>query len=55
MVANDTRNGLTIQQMVERTGVSAPTLRFDERVGLLGRVARDASAHRRYLRMPAAG
>ncbi|SHK06170.1 transcriptional regulator, MerR family [Pseudonocardia thermophila] len=38
---------LTIAEMAERTGVSAHTLRYYERIGLL-EVARDASGHRVY-------
>ncbi|CAM5643550.1 MULTISPECIES: MerR family transcriptional regulator [Streptomyces] len=40
---------LTIQEMARRSGFSEPTLRYYERIGLLGEVARDASSgHRRY-------
>ena len=42
------QNGLTIRQMAERTGVSAHTLRYYERIGLLGRVGRNPSGHRLY-------
>jgi DNA-binding transcriptional MerR regulator len=38
---------LTIAEMAERTGVSAHTLRYYERIGLLS-VARDAAGHRIY-------
>jgi DNA-binding transcriptional MerR regulator len=38
---------LTIAEMAERTGVSAHTLRYYERIGLLS-VARDAAGHRTY-------
>jgi DNA-binding transcriptional MerR regulator len=38
---------LTIAEMAERTGVSAHTLRYYERIGLLS-VARDAAGHRVY-------
>jgi DNA-binding transcriptional MerR regulator len=38
---------LTIAEMAERTGVSAHTLRYYERIGLLT-VARDATGHRTY-------
>ncbi|MFF0464609.1 MerR family transcriptional regulator [Streptomyces mexicanus] len=40
---------LTIQEMARRSGFSEPTLRYYEKIGLLGEVARDASSgHRRY-------
>ncbi|MEU7611204.1 MerR family transcriptional regulator [Micromonospora sp. NPDC049204] len=40
---------LTIQEMAQRSGFSEPTLRYYEKVGLLGVVARDdSSGHRRY-------
>jgi len=40
---------LTIQQMAHRSGFSEPTLRYYEKIGLLGEVARDeSSGHRRY-------
>ena len=38
---------LTIAETAERTGVSAHTLRYYERIGLLS-VARDAAGYRRY-------
>jgi DNA-binding transcriptional MerR regulator len=38
---------LSIAEMAERTGVSAHTLRYYERIGLLD-VPRDAAGHRRY-------
>ncbi|MGE3284631.1 MAG: MerR family transcriptional regulator [Pseudonocardia sp.] len=38
---------LTIAEMAERTGVSAHTLRYYERIGLI-EVARDATGHRVY-------
>src|SRR3954467_13938728 len=38
---------LTIAELAERTGVSAHTLRYYERVGLLS-VGRDAAGQRRY-------
>jgi DNA-binding transcriptional MerR regulator len=38
---------LTIAEMAERTGVSAHTLRYYERIGLLS-VARDAAGYRKY-------
>jgi len=39
---------LTIEQVVERTGLSAHTLRYYERIGLLEPIGRAASGHRRY-------
>ena len=39
---------LTIQQAAERTGLSEHTLRYYERIGLLGPVERAANGHRRY-------
>ncbi|MGX5682268.1 MerR family transcriptional regulator [Schumannella luteola] len=40
---------LTIQQTSRRTGLSEPTLRYYEEVGLIGPIARDeSSGHRRY-------
>ena len=40
---------LTIQQVSRQTGLSEPTLRYYEEVGLIGPIARDASSgHRRY-------
>ncbi|MGW5433474.1 MerR family transcriptional regulator [Streptomyces sp. NPDC004059] len=40
---------LTIQQMARRSGFTEPTLRYYEKIGLLGEVARDeSSGHRRY-------
>lgn len=39
--------GLTVAEVAERTGVSAHTLRYYERIGLL-RVPRDAAGHRLY-------
>ena len=40
---------LTIQDVSRRSGLSEPTLRYYEEVGLIGPVARDASSgHRRY-------
>lgn len=41
--------GLSIQEVSRRTGLSEPTLRYYEQVGLVGPVERDASSgHRRY-------
>jgi DNA-binding transcriptional MerR regulator len=39
---------LGIAEMAERTGITAHTLRYYERIGLLGEVARDASGYRAY-------
>jgi MerR family copper efflux transcriptional regulator len=42
-------NGLTIQEVSRRSGLSEPTLRYYEQVGLIGPVERDpSSGHRRY-------
>ncbi|UFS58047.1 MerR family transcriptional regulator [Subtercola endophyticus] len=39
----------TIQEVSRRTGVSEPTLRYYEKIGLLGPIERDESSrHRRY-------
>ena len=40
--------GLTIAEAAEVSGVSAHTLRYYERAGLIGDVDRAASGHRRY-------
>lgn len=39
---------LSIQQFAQRTGLSADTLRYYEKIGLLRHVARDASGFRVY-------
>ncbi|HEX8393819.1 MAG TPA: MerR family transcriptional regulator [Longimicrobium sp.] len=39
---------LTVQQAAEATGLSAHTLRYYERIGLVQPVGRAASGHRRY-------
>jgi DNA-binding transcriptional MerR regulator len=40
---------LTIQEVSRRSGLSGPTLRYYEEVGLIGPIARDPSSrHRRY-------
>src|ERR1700747_1843935 len=40
---------LTIQDVSRRSGLSEPTLRYYEEVGLIGPIARDVSSgHRRY-------
>ena len=44
-----TMTGLTIQEAARRSGLSEPTLRYYEEVGLIGPIARDpSSGHRRY-------
>lgn len=43
-----TTQHLTIRQMAERSGLTAHTLRYYERVGLLRPVERTESGHRRY-------
>lgn len=40
--------GYSIADTCSRTGLSADTLRYYERIGLLRRVARNAGGHRRY-------
>ena len=40
--------GVGISDAVAQTGLSADTLRFYERIGLLGPVARNAGGQRRY-------
>ena len=45
----DSREGLTVQETADRTGLSEHTLRYYERAGLLAAVRRDGSSgHRRY-------
>lgn len=39
---------LTVKQVACETGLSAHTLRYYERIGLMDRVGRAASGHRRY-------
>jgi DNA-binding transcriptional MerR regulator len=41
-------HGLTIKEVASQTGVTAHTLRYYERIGLLRGVPRSASGHRRY-------
>jgi DNA-binding transcriptional MerR regulator len=41
-------DGLTIQQVAQRTGLSIDTLRYYERLGLLISVRRLSNGHRRY-------
>lgn len=43
-----TETGLSIEEAAERTGVSAHTLRYYERIGLLAEVPRGPGGHRRY-------
>ncbi len=43
-----TTEGCTIEEAAERTGVSAHTLRYYERIGLLAPVPRGTGGHRRY-------
>ncbi len=40
--------GLTIREFVKVSGLTAHTLRYYERIGLIHRVARARSGHRRY-------
>jgi DNA-binding transcriptional MerR regulator len=39
---------MTIAQAAERSGLSAHTLRYYERIGLIHPVGRGANSHRRY-------
>lgn len=39
---------MSVQQFAARTGLSAHTLRYDEKIGLLRHVARDAGGRRVY-------
>jgi DNA-binding transcriptional MerR regulator len=45
---SDVEPQYTIEEAAQRTGVSAHTLRYYERIGLLGPVRRAPSGHRRY-------
>ena len=47
-MSTGTKAGLTIAETAERTGLSAHTLRYYERDGLMLAVDRSASGHRRY-------
>jgi DNA-binding transcriptional MerR regulator len=40
--------GLTVQQSAEKTGLSAHTIRYYERIGLIPSVGRADNGHRRY-------
>lgn len=42
------KTGLTIQEAAQRTGLTAHTLRYYERIGLVWEVDRDGAGHRRY-------
>jgi DNA-binding transcriptional MerR regulator len=42
------KEGLTIREVAERTGMTGHTLRYYERIGLVHPVARAGSGHRRY-------
>ena len=43
-----TEETLTIQEVADRTGLSAHTLRYYERIGLIQPIDRASSGHRRY-------
>ena len=40
--------GLTVQQAADRTGLSAHTMRYYERIGLIPSIKRASNGHRRY-------
>ena len=40
--------GLTVQQAADKTGLSAHTIRYYERIGLIPHIERAANGHRRY-------
>lgn len=42
------KSGLTVHEVAERTGLSAHTIRYYERVGLIPAVGRAPNGHRRY-------
>lgn len=48
MTTDPSATSLSIADVADRTGVSAHTLRYYERIGLIGSVGRSASGHRRY-------
>ena len=48
MSTSQSHRGLTIAETAERTGLTAHTLRYYERDGLMLAVDRSASGHRRY-------
>jgi DNA-binding transcriptional MerR regulator len=45
---NHPQDGLTIQEVAKTFGLSVHTLRYYERIGLIHRVGRARSGHRRY-------
>jgi DNA-binding transcriptional MerR regulator len=45
---NDVEPQYTIEEAAQRTGITAHTLRYYERIGLLEPIGRMASGHRRY-------
>jgi len=47
-MTTSTDTGRSIEEAAERTGVSAHTLRYYERIGLLAPVPRGPGGHRRY-------
>jgi DNA-binding transcriptional MerR regulator len=47
-VAIETASEMTIAEAAERSGLSAHTLRYYERIGLIHPVERDSGGHRRY-------
>jgi DNA-binding transcriptional MerR regulator len=47
-VTDNAAHGLSVAEAAEATGLSAHTLRYYERAGLLGPVDRSSSGHRRY-------
>jgi len=44
----DARNGFSVGEAAEKVGLSAHTLRWYERIGLIDAVARDGGGRRRY-------
>lgn len=42
------KTSITVQEAAARTGLSAHTLRYYERIGLIPRVSRAGNSHRRY-------
>jgi DNA-binding transcriptional MerR regulator len=47
-VSTQTVTGISIAEAAERSGLSAHTLRYYERIGLIHPVGRGANGHRRY-------